>query len=226
MCYDISYTIKVKELADYFPDLEFHSQLEVYFDAGVHIMGHSYGGHPIIYRTSEGKLLCRSMEWGCIPFYVKEEKTFLRQRATMLNARSERILEDTKSFWHKIKSRRCLIPVNGIYEHRAVKGWKKKVPYFIKLKDQDMFFLPGLYSVVELPDTETGEVLKRYTFSLITRGANEVMANIHNDGDNKNRMPLFLTADLSKLWLSNELSEEEYKNILDFEMPSEKIGRA
>jgi putative SOS response-associated peptidase YedK len=58
---------------------------------------------------------------------------------------------------------------------------------------------------------------------LITRGANEVMANIHNDGDNKNRMPLFLTADLSKLWLSNELSEEEYKNILDFEMPSENL---
>ncbi len=223
MCYDISYTVKVKELADYFPDLEFHGQLELDFNGSVHIMGHSYGEHPIIYRTAEGKLLCRSMEWGCIPFYVKDEKTFLRQRATMLNARSERILDDSKSYWHKIKNRRCLIPVNGIYEHRAVKGWKKKVPYFIKLKNQDMFFLPGLYSVVELPDIETGEVLKRYTFTLITRGANEVMANIHNDGDNKNRMPLFLTADLSKLWLINELSEDEYKNILDFEMPSENL---
>jgi putative SOS response-associated peptidase YedK len=223
MCYDISYTVKVKELADYFPDLEFHGQLELNFNGSVHIMGHSYGEHPIIYRTAEGKLLCRSMEWGCIPFYVKDEKTFLRQRATMLNARSERILNDTKSYWHKIKNRRCLIPVNGIYEHRAVKGWKKKVPYFIKLKDQDIFFLPGLYSVVELPDTETGEVLKRYTFTLITRGANEVMANIHNDGDNKNRMPLFLTAALSKHWLNNDLSESEYKTILDFEMPSDNL---
>jgi putative SOS response-associated peptidase YedK len=223
MCYDISYTVKVKELADYFPDLEFHGQLELDFDGNVHIMGHSYGEHPIIYRPAEGKLLCRSMEWGCIPFYVKDEKTFIRQRATMLNARSERILDDTKSYWHKIKNRRCLIPVNGIYEHRAVKGWKKKVPYFIKLKDQDMFFLPGLYSAVELPDTETGEVLKRYTFTLITRAANDVMANIHNDGDNKNRMPLFLNADLSKLWLSDELSETDYKTILDFEMPSENL---
>jgi putative SOS response-associated peptidase YedK len=104
MCYDISYTVNVKELADYFPDLEFHSQLELDFDAGVHIMGHSYAEHTIIYRTAEGQLLCRAMEWGCIPFSVKDEKTFLRQRATMLNARSERILEDTKSYWHKIKT--------------------------------------------------------------------------------------------------------------------------
>jgi len=223
MCYDISFTIKVKALVDYFPELEFHSQLEFDFDAGIHIMGHSYGEHPIVYRTAEGKLLCRAMEWGCIPFYVKDEKTFLRQRATMLNARSERILEDTKSYWHKIRDRRCLIPVNGIYEHRAVKGWKKKVPYFIRLKDQAMFFLPGLYSVVELPDLETGEVVKRYTFTLITRGANDVMANIHNDGDNKNRMPLFLPKELSELWLSTELSADDYKMVLDFEMPSENL---
>ena len=46
MCYDISYTVNVKELADYFPDLEFHSQLELDFDAGIHIMGHSYADHP------------------------------------------------------------------------------------------------------------------------------------------------------------------------------------
>jgi putative SOS response-associated peptidase YedK len=226
MCYDISYTVKVRELADYFPDLEFHEQLSLDFEAGtggIHIMGHSYGEHPVIYRTAEGKLLCRAMEWGCIPFYVKDEKTFLRQRATMLNARSERILEDTKSYWNKIKNRRCVIPVNGIYEHRAVKGWKKKVPYFIRLKDQEMFFLPGLYSVAELPDTETGEVLKRHTFTLITRAANSVMTNIHNDGENKNRMPLFLTKAFSEEWLGNELSPERYKEILDFEMASDNL---
>ncbi len=76
----------------------------------------------------------------------------------MLNARSERILEDSRSYWNKIKNRRCLIPVNGIYEHRAIKGWKKKVLYFIHLKDQTMFFLPGLYSVAELPDLGTGRI--------------------------------------------------------------------
>jgi putative SOS response-associated peptidase YedK len=141
----------------------------------------------------------------------------------MLNARSERILEDNKSYWFKIRNRRCLIPVSGIYEHREIAGWKKKVPYFIQLQQQPVFFLPGLYSVAELPDLETGEMVKRYTYTLITRNANSVMMKIHNGGDNKFRMPLFLTLDMAKEWLSEDLSPGRYKSILDFEMPSEEL---
>jgi len=224
MCYDISFTVNIRELSDYFPDLIFDSQIEINFDNTIHIMGHAYGNHPVIYKNREDQSLhCRLMEWGCIPFYVKEEKQFLKQRATMLNARSERILEDTKSYWNKIKNRRCLIPVTGIYEHREIKGWKKKVPYFIKLKQQSMYFIPGLYSVAELPDLETGEMMKRWTYTLITRDANEIMRMIHNGGDNKNRMPLFLPLEMSKEWLNDELSPERYKEILDFEIPSQEL---
>ncbi|MEO6315951.1 MAG: SOS response-associated peptidase family protein [Chitinophagaceae bacterium] len=223
MCYDVSFTVQGEELGDYFPDLVFDEQINMEFD-GTHIMGHTYGKHPIIYRHREDqKLHCRPMEWGCIPFYVKEEKAFLRQRATMLNARSERILDDNKSYWYKIRERRCLIPVNGIYEHRAVKGWKKKVPYFVQLKQQHMFFLPGLYSVTELPDITTGEMLKRYTYTIITRDANSVMRNIHNDGDNRGRMPLFLPFHKSLEWVNQELPVDHYQDILKFEMPSDVL---
>ena len=142
------------------------------------------------------------MEWGVIPFYVKDEKTYLKQRPTMLNARAEKILDDPKSYWNKIKNRRCLIPVTGIYEHRGVVGWKKKVPYFIYLKDQPIFFLPALYSTAELPDLTTGEMIKRYSFTLITRPANSLLANIHNDGPHRYRMPLFLPNELSRVWIS------------------------
>lgn len=90
MCYDISFTVNIKELGDYFPDLVYDSQISINFDATIHIMAHGYGEHPIIYRDRGDSLLhCRLMEWGCIPFYVKEEKSFLSQRNTMLNARSE-----------------------------------------------------------------------------------------------------------------------------------------
>jgi len=225
MCYDISFTVNIPQLSDYFPDLVFDDQLEIDFE-GTHIMGHAYGAHPIIYHSREDQRLhCRAMEWGCIPYYVKEEKAFVKQRATMLNARSERILEDNKSYWYKIRSRRCLIPLNGFYEHREIKGWKKKVPYFIRLKGQSMFFLPGLYSVVEFPDMETGEVIKRWTFTLITRATinNWVMKGIHNGGDNKHRMPLLLPFDMAKEWLDEELTPERYKELLDFEMPAEEL---
>jgi len=223
MCYDISFTVSIPELTDYFPDLIFDEQIEINFD-GTHIMGHGYGTHPIIYRYQEDKLLhCRTMEWGCIPFYVKEEKTFLRQRATMLNARSERILEDSKSYWFKIRNSRCLIPVSGFYEHREVKGWKKKAPYFIRLSAQPLFFIPGLYSVTELPDLETGEMIRRWTYALITRNANSVMRDIHNGGDNKGRMPLLLPYNMAVDFLTEALSPERYKEILDYEMPSEEL---
>ena len=224
MCYDISFTVEIKQLSDYFPDLVFDEQLEINFD-GTHIIGHLYGNHPIIYRNKEDdKLHARMMEWGCIPFYIKDLDGFKRQRATMLNARSERILGDTKSYWYKIRNRRCLIPLNGFYEHRAVKGFKNKIPYFITLKKQSMFFLPGLYSVAEIVDKETGELVKHWSYTLITRDANSIMKQIHNDGDNKWRMPLLLPFEQSKKWLNEELTEEEYKAILDFEMPSEELN--
>lgn len=224
MCYDISFKVEIRQLEEYFPDLIFDSQIEINFDTSIHIMGHAYGEHPIIYQDREDKKLhCRLMEWGCIPYYVKEESVFKKSRPTMLNARSERILEDTKSYWYKIRNRRCLMPVTGIYEHREVKGWKKKVPYLVKLKEQPMFFVPGLYSVAELPDKETGEMIKRWTYTIITRAANEVMKMIHNGGENKWRMPLFLPLEFSKKWVEKDLSLDDYKSILDFEMPSEAL---
>ena len=140
----------------------------------------------------------------------------------MLNARSERILDDPKSYWNKIRQRRCLVPVTGIYEHREVAGFKTKIPYFIKVKREKLVFLPGLYSVVELPDKETGELVRRYTYTIVTREANSVMRAIHNGGENAGRMPLFLPFEMAQEWLF-ELTESRYREILRYEMPSDKL---
>jgi len=163
------------------------------------------------------------MEWGCIPYYVKDEKQFVRQRASMLNARSERILGDEKSYWYQIRNRRCLIPVTGFYEHRAIKGWKNKVPYFIRLKHQPLFFIPGLYSVAELPDTSTGEMIKRWTYTLITRDANDLMGKIHNSGEGKGRMPLMVPLAYAMAFLNDGLADEEYQDILRYEMHTDEM---
>ena len=146
MCYDVSFSTTIQSIYDYFPDLVSEDAIKINFAATVHIVGHAYGEQPIIYRNQEsGQLHLKLMEWGCIPFYTKDEKAFLRQRVSMLNARSERILGDQKSYWYKIRNRRCLIPVSGIFEHRAIPKWTKKVPYFVKMNEQSLFFLPGLY---------------------------------------------------------------------------------
>ncbi len=224
MCYDLSFSTSIESIFDYFPDMVNEDLFKVHFDATVHIVGHAYGEHPVIYHNPESQQIqLKLMEWGCIPFYTKDEKAFLRQRASMLNARSERILGDPKSYWYKIRNRRCLIPASGIYEHRMVPTWKKKVPYFVRMKEAPLFFLPGLYSVAELPDKETGELIRRWTFTLVTRPANALMQLIHNDGDNKWRMPLFLTTALAREWVSPDLSPERMQALLDFCFPAEAL---
>lgn len=224
MCYDISFRKEIKQLSDYFPGLIEDDRIHIQPEAATHIIGHAYAEHPIIYRNNtDGQLHLKLMEWGCIPFYIKDETLFKKSRTGMLNARSEKILTDTKSYWYKIRNRRCLIPVTGIYEHREITGWKNKVPYFIDIPDQSIFFLPGLYSVAELPDKSTGEILKRWTFTLITRQANEIMSKIHNGGENKGRMPLFLPLEKARQWVLDELTPEEYANLLKVEMPSSAL---
>src|SRR5215210_4443665 len=104
MCYDVSFTVDMRSLEDYFPGLIFDSQLELGFDP-THIMGHSYFEHPIIYADqTDGELHARMMEWGVIPFFIKDVDEFKKkQRATYLNIRAERILDDPKSYWNKIR---------------------------------------------------------------------------------------------------------------------------
>ena len=223
MCYDISFTVSIKQLSDYFPNMIFDDQLELNFELTHrldHIVGHAYGEHPIIFiPTEKTEHHCKLMEWGIIPFYTKDFEAFKKQRATMLNIRSERILDDKASYWFKIRNRRCLVPITGFYEHREVKGFKNKIPYYLQLKEQAVFFVPGLYSVVELPDKSTGEMIKRFTYGIITRAANELMKQVHNGGENKWRMPLLLDFAASQKWLQSDLTDQEYKEILNFEMP-------
>ncbi|HEV7620910.1 MAG TPA: SOS response-associated peptidase family protein, partial [Flavisolibacter sp.] len=130
---------------------------------------------------------------------------------------------DKKSYWSRIRKNRCLIPVTGIYEHREIKGWKKKVPYFVKVKNEKMFFIPGLYNYSERVDTETGELSKTGTYTVITRSANSVMKLIHNHGANKNRMPLFIPFEMAKKWVDPELNDEGIKEIINYEIPSEDL---
>ncbi|WP_426293507.1 hypothetical protein ACN9ML_30555 [Dyadobacter endophyticus] len=58
---------------------------------------------------------------------------------------------------------------------------------------------------------------------MLTRTANELMANIHNDGEFRHRMPLFLTPELEEFWLSEHFSDSDMKALFDFMLPSEAL---
>jgi putative SOS response-associated peptidase YedK len=221
MCLDISYYSALELLDDYFPALVHDQEIEFDMDLYIHVLAMGYKRFPVITLENAGYHR-KYFEWCIIAGYMDTPDKIKMQRAKMANARSEKIL-DKKSWWYKIRMNRCLIPVTGIYEHRAIQGWKNKVPYYIQQAGRKLFCLPGLYYYnTRIPSNpETGEV--RGMFSIITREANSVMKQIHNDGDNKWRMPLFLPREMEMKWLDPGLTDEQLGTILSYEMPADQL---
>lgn len=153
--------------------------------------------------TSSNKGIFEYMQWGLIPFWTAQDKakTYVINN---LNAKAETIFEK-KSFSPSLKNKRCIIPVTGFFESRECN--KENYPYFIYLKNEEIFSLAGIYD--NWKDKETGVIIK--SFSIITTEANPLMAKIHNK---KNRMPVILTKENEQQWILPELNENEIKELL------------
>lgn len=200
MCYDISFHTNIKTIVDYFPGIQVDPEIGVKYEMVDHLQIREERDHPII-LVQEDQLTLKPMRWGIEMF-----------GRMVFNTQSEKVLQKG-SAWYNRRQSRCLIPVTGIMEHREVKGWSRKVPYLVKIKNKDLFCIPGLYSK------------SQNAWSLITRPANEVMCMIHNSGDNPFRMPLFLQDKKLELrWIDKDLPEPEMAAILDFELESEELS--
>jgi putative SOS response-associated peptidase YedK len=92
------------------------------------------------------------------------------------------------------RRRRCILPVDGFYERRAIKGQRAKQPYVIAMKDDKPFGIGGLWE--NWKDPASGEWVR--TFVIITTDANELVGQIHN------RMPLILAPHEYKRWLGDD----------------------
>lgn len=128
-----------------------------------------------------------NLKWGLVPPWAKDDKIGYR----LINTRAETV--DIKpSFKNAFQQRRCLIPANGFYE------WQKpdKTPYYIMLKDQELFCFAGIWENWKSPE---GEEL--HSCSIITTVPNDVMQSIHN------RMPVIVPHDVQQYWLQGDNSK-------------------
>lgn len=211
----MSFFSNIRLISDY---LQIQASDSISFTPTYHRVAQAFGKWPVVINEDEYKI--KLFEWGIIADYMNTPEKIKEYRSSMANARSEKVLEDKRSAWHRIRHQRCLVFTTGFFEHRDIKA-KKKLPYFIKVKDEKIFCFAGLYNYSPLPDPETGEVIG--TFAIITRPANALMAKIHNAGPNSHRMPLLLTNELAKKWLDVSLGDNEMKKILDFEFPDSEL---
>ncbi|KKS96359.1 MAG: YoaM [Candidatus Gottesmanbacteria bacterium GW2011_GWA2_43_14] len=152
---------------------------------------------PVV-TTNESKRRVSLMKWGLIPSWAKEPAIGYK----MINARSETINEKV-SYRIPFKKQRCLVPASGFYEWK--KTGKEKIPYYLKLKSENLFSFAGLFDVWK--DEEGKEI---FSYTIITTEPNPLVAPIHN------RMPAILEEKNEEKWLEESAATNK---LLDFLKP-------
>lgn len=221
MCYDISLHSDIELTKQAFPKI---IDKRICNTDGLidHTQSFAFPAYPIVMQN-DGELSLTDMEWSIDPSYLTDPKQRAKQRISMANAQSERVLGDKRSYWYRLRTNRCLIPVSGTYEHREISGWKNKVPYYIWMKDRSIQHIAGLYQLLEVVGPD-GKKMTKGSFTMLTRPANEIMKSIHNSGENRHRMPLFLTPELESFWVSAHFTEDDMKAVFDYSLPSELLA--
>lgn len=214
MCYDMSFFSNIQQLSDYLgvdaPPME--------FPPTYHQVAQTFCPWPVV--LYEGGLKIKIFEWGLIADYMNTPEKIREYRSSMANARSEKILDDKRSVWNRIRRQRCLVATTGFFEHQDT-GSKRKLPYFIRVREQPLCCMAGLYNYAPLPDPDTGELTG--TFAIVTRPGNSLLQEIHNSGANSGRMPLLLTREQALQWLHPDLSDTQLRDILAYEMPASDL---
>lgn len=198
MCYHIE-TPSLQEIEEY---LVIPTHVESW-DEGYYTMN-AFNFQQIPVMTSEKPDTIQAYDWGLIPSWCSDAAQAEDLKKVTLNAKSETVFEKP-SFKNSITGRRCLIFVKGFYEWKEIQ--KKKYPYYIHLKDQNVFTMGGIYD--SWINGRTGQVVR--SCSIITTEANPLMADIHNI---KKRMPLILGKEQGSSWLNNDLSKEEIVQLM------------
>lgn len=126
--------------------------------------------------------------WGLVPFWAKDVKVGAR----MINARAE-TLGEKPAFKRAFARKRCILPVDGFYEWKAIPGQKRKQPVYIHRADGDRFAFAGLWELWHDPNAPDDPPLLSCT--IITGRANEKIAPVHD------RMPVMLPPDAWDRWL-------------------------
>jgi putative SOS response-associated peptidase YedK len=136
-----------------------------------------------------GQVLLDPLRWGLIPNWCKDPTGGRKP----INAKAETV-GNLPTFREAYRKRRCILPVDGFFEWKAIKGQKPKQPYAIAMKDGSPFGIAGIWE--NWKDPSTGEWVR--TFAIITTDANPLVAEIHD------RMPAILPPSAYTRWLSDE----------------------
>ena len=159
-----------------------HEAIEAIFDGPVVIpeTSHRYNIAPTQVCgmvRGENSYIFESANWGIVP-------TWMREPRTLINARSETILEKPP-FKMLYETGRCVIPADGFFEWETVSG--KKRPVYFHKPGREPFTFAGLFERDPLGGPSK--------FVVLTVSANDFVRLVHD------RMPAILSGAAIGDWI-------------------------
>ncbi|WP_397445957.1 SOS response-associated peptidase [Polaribacter sp. R77954] len=224
MCYDIKASKKAQlkraiqqndstAINEIEEDLIPYTDLPLYHSSG-------FQHHDLLIYTDDSPDYPTVATWGLIPHWVKDDIQMKKTWNTTLNARGETIFEKP-SFRSSANNKRCLIYVDGFYEHHHYNN--KTYPFYIFKKDKEPLILAGLWSEWKNPETN----IIHTSFGIVTTKANGLMSKIHNNPKLKEpRMPFILPDSLADNWLNpinNDLDKKQIQEMIQ-SFPEDKMS--
>ncbi|MEP2935327.1 MAG: SOS response-associated peptidase [Gilvibacter sp.] len=211
MCYDIKASLeaqlkRAKRYNNVAAILEIEQKLLPYLDVPLH---HASGfSHPkVLVYPSQNPEMPLIAQWGLVPHWVRSQEQKSKLWNSTINARLETLLEKP-SFRDAAQDKRCLIYVDGFFEHHHDQG--KTYPFYVSSEDGEPLCLAAIWS--EWASPETGEIIT--SFAIVTTKGNAMMAKIHNNPKLKEpRMPLILKDEQQAMrWLQTGSTQPELLN--------------
>jgi putative SOS response-associated peptidase YedK len=111
-----------------------------------------------------GELSLDPLRWGLIPYFCADPKGGRKP----INAKCETV-RTLPTFRDAYRRRRCILPVDGFFEWKAIKGPRAKQPYAIAMKDGSPFGLGGLWENWKDPPQASGSARSRSSRQTPTR---------------------------------------------------------
>lgn len=221
MCYDAQYlTKRAEKYAERYgiplPEIK---SVQEQIGQVFHTSGFQHRDVPVIVNYPENEFT--AFNWGLIPHWATKQKQAESIRNKTLNARAETVFEKN-SFKKAVKSNRCLLVLDGFFEHHHLE--KETYPYHISLKSGEPFSVAAIYERSSF-EMESGETRQVNTLAILTLEGNDVMKEIHNNPKMSGpRMPLILPKELEQEWLKPR-AEDEIELVKDLmkPFPSEEL---
>lgn len=165
---------------------------------------------PVI-TNKDGINQIEFMKWGFLPVGAKDDNSIFRYKT--FNARSETVFN--KPTWMTaIRSRRCIVPVNGFYEWKTAANGKN--PFIIQTTDQSLFGLAGVYSDWTDSGGNTHKMCAIITIDSET-----------SDDMTPSRLPVIILPSDEATWLNPEINDMSsiYSVMQPYDLEKIKVTR-